>query len=111
MKDASEYAISQESLVSQKEIVMLSVVNEVKVTSGKHVGAMYTPLHPTAGVHLFFLFLLQNIDCGYVPTIYVLSTDKKNIIFFPMEFSIFAFEKNLCVLHGHIFIMNVIATF
>ena len=40
-------------------------------------------------VYLFFLFLLQNIDCGYsleplrrflrVPTIYVLSKNKKNI--------------------------------
>ena len=42
-------------------------------TSGKNVRAMYTPLNPTfiivklgfAGVYLFFLFLLQNIDCGY----------------------------------------------
>ena len=39
-----------------------------------------------AGVYLFFLFLLQNIHCGYslepprrVPTIYVLSKNKKNI--------------------------------
>ena len=31
-----------------------------------------------AGVYLFFLFLLQNIDCS-VPTIYVLSKNKKNI--------------------------------
>ena len=34
-----------------------------------------------AGVNLFFLFLLSNIDCGYslerVPTIYVLSKNKK----------------------------------
>ena len=34
-----------------------------------------------AGVYLFFLFLLQNIDCGYsldsVPTIYVLSKKKE----------------------------------
>ena len=40
-------------------------------TSGKHVRAMNTPIYPTfiaklgyAGVYLFFLFLLQNIDCG-----------------------------------------------
>ena len=35
-----------------------------------------------AGVYLFFLFLLQNIDGGYsldVPTMYVLSKNKKNI--------------------------------
>ena len=53
-----------------------------------------------AGVYLFFLFLLQNIDCGYslepprrVPTIYVLSKNKKNIKKFLMKFSIFATEK------------------
>ena len=44
-----------------------------KETSGKHVREMYTPLKPHfyivklgfAGVYLFFLFLLQNIYCGY----------------------------------------------
>ena len=54
-------------------------------TTGKHVREMYTPLNLTsktgvcrgiltyfsytllryAGVYLFFLLLLQNIDCGY----------------------------------------------
>ena len=41
-------------------------------SSGKHVREMYTPLYLTfivklgyAGIYLFFLFLLQNIDCGY----------------------------------------------
>ena len=42
-------------------------------TSGKHVREMSTPHKPHfyiaklgyAGVYLFFLFLLQNIDCGY----------------------------------------------
>ena len=41
-------------------------------SSGKHVRAKNTPLNPTsivklgyAGVYLFFLFLLHNIDCGY----------------------------------------------
>ena len=41
--------------------------------SGKHVRAMNTPLEPHfyiaklvyGGVTYFFLFLLQNIDCGY----------------------------------------------
>ena len=49
---------------------------------------MNTPLNPTfvklgfVGVYLFFLFLLQNIDCGYSlepPRFYVLSKNKKNI--------------------------------
>ena len=42
-------------------------------SSGKRVRVMFTPLNPTffiaklgfAGVNLFFLILLQNIDCGY----------------------------------------------
>ena len=45
--------------------------------------------------------LLQNIDCGYslepprqgVPTIYVLSKNKKNIKIFLMKFSIFTAQK------------------
>ena len=45
----------------------------VYFASGTHVRVMYTPLNSTfyiaklgyAGVYLFFLFLLQNIDSGY----------------------------------------------
>ena len=37
-----------------------------------------------AGVYIFFLFLLQNIDCGY-STIYVLSKNKKNIRIFQLK--------------------------
>ena len=44
-------------------------------SSGKQLCAIYTPRNPTfiqqnlgyAGAHLFILFLLQNIDCGYSP--------------------------------------------
>ena len=49
-----------------------------------------------AGAFLFFLFLIQNIACGYslrVPTIYVLSKRIKNVNIFPSEFSMFASEK------------------
>ena len=43
--------------------------------SGKHVHEKYTPLNPTfiqknwglqGYIILFFLFFLQNIDCGYL---------------------------------------------
>ena len=57
-----------------------------------------------AGVYLFFLFLLQNIDCGYsirVPTIYVLSKNKKNIQIFNFQSS-----KIHCILHGQVFVMS-----
>ena len=62
-----------------------------------------------AGVYLFFLFLLQNIDCGYllelVPTIYVLNKNKKNIKIFLLKiFNFLSFVK-ICILHGHVFVM------
>ena len=41
-----------------------------------------------AGVYLFFLFLLQNIDCGYS-----LEPPRLNDL------------KNLCILHGKVFVM------
>ena len=63
-------------------------------------------------VYLFFLLLFQNIDCGYslepprhVPTINVLSKPIKINQIFPMKFSIINAEKNLCTLHGHVFVM------
>ena len=36
--------------------------------------------------------LIQNIHCGY-----------KNFL---VKFSIFTAEKNLCILHGHVFVMH-----
>ena len=43
------------------------------ISSGKHVRKKHTPLKPQfytvklgfAGLYLVFLFLVQNIDCGY----------------------------------------------
>ena len=70
-----------------------------------------------AGVYLFFLFLLQNIDCGYslepprrggsneYPQSMFWSKNKKNIKTFLMKFSFFATEKNLYILHGQVFVM------
>ena len=67
--------------------------------------APHTPLlYSKAGVYIFLLFLLQNIDCGYsarrfkrVPIIYVLSKTKKNIKLFPMKFSNFNAETILSI--------------
>ena len=91
------------------------------ISSEKHVRAVYTPLNPTlyrklgyAGVNLFFLFLLQNIDCGYslepplrgVSTIFVLSKNKKNFKKNSNEILDFLpSKKNFCILHGHVFVM------
>ena len=66
---------------------------------------------------LIFLFLLQNIDCGYTlepprrggsnmyPQSYVLSKNKKNIKKFLQKIFNFCNLKNLCILHGHVFLM------
>ena len=70
-----------------------------------------------AGVYLFFLFLLQNIDCGYslepprrggsneYPQSMFCSKNKKNIKFFQLNFFIFYNFKYLFILHGHVFVM------
>ena len=69
------------------------------------------------GVYLFFLFLLQNIDCGYslepprrggsnvYPQSMFWSKNKKNIQKFLLKLFIFYNLKNLCILHGHVFVM------
>ena len=43
-----------------------------------------------------------------VPTIYVLSKNKKNINFFLQKNFIFYNFKNLCILHRHVFVMNLV---
>ena len=61
------------------------------------------------GVYLIFLFLIQNIHCGYslephrrdIPTMYVLNKNIKKIDVFPMKFSIFTTIK-IPLLHGKI---------
>ena len=66
----------------------------------------YTVKQGLQGYTLFFFFLLKNIDCGYsldpeylqsmfcwVPAIYVLSRNMKNIrVFFIWNFSVFGGE-------------------
>ena len=71
-----------------------------------------------AGVHLFFLFLLQNIDCGYslepprrggsyeYPQSMFRSKNKKNIQNFQLKIFQFLKLKNLCLLHGKVFVMS-----
>ena len=44
------------------------------------------------GTLSFLIFFYQNIDCGYLKA-----------SFFPITFSIFTAEKNLCILHGRVF--------
>ena len=67
---------------------------------------------------IFFLIFAQNIDCGYTlepprrggsneyPQSIFLSKDIENIKFFLVKFSIFTAEKNLCILHGQVFVME-----
>ena len=62
-----------------------------------------------AGVYLFFLIFapkhrLWVLDC--VPTIYVLSKNKKNVKQFLLKIFIFCNLKNHCSLHGQVFVMT-----
>ena len=51
--------------------------------------------------------LVRTAAARRLPTIYVLSINKKNIKMFPMKFLFFAFEtKNICILHGQVFVMQ-----
>ena len=69
-----------------------------------------------AGVYLFFLFLLQNIDCGYSlepprrggSNVYpqsVLSKNKKNVKKNSNEIVDFHNQKIFCIVHGRVFVM------
>ena len=65
------------------------------------------------GEYIIFLFLLQNIHCGYsleppqltCTQIYVLSKNKKNITFFQLKITIFTAVKYCSILHGHVCVM------
>ena len=76
----------------------------LKITSGKHVHVIFTPQTPLyiaklryAWVYIFFLFLIQNTDCGYsleppryvYPPTHVLNNYVKNIKYFSYEIFIF----------------------
>ena len=74
--------------------------------SRKHVCVMFTALNPTfiqktgvcRGIYLFFLVVLQNIDCGYsLESLYVLSKNKKNIKNILLKMFLFYHLKNLCI--------------
>ena len=45
-------------------------------------------------------------DCTPVPTIYVLSKNKKNITFFYQKNTIFTAVKNCRILHRHVCVMT-----
>ena len=64
---------------------------------------LYSKTGVCRGKPIFLIFAPKHRLC--VPTIYVLSKNKKNIFKNPMKFSIFTGEKNLCILHGQVFIM------
>ena len=61
-----------------------------------------------AGVYLFFLFFAQNIDgSNMYPQPTVLSKYKKKYTTFSTENFQFLKFKNLCLLHGQVFVTNL----
>ena len=88
---------------------------QVRVTNTPYTPLLYSITGVYRGVHFLFIFffLLQNIDFGYslepphslrrfshVPTIYVLSKNKKNIKNFHLKIIIFTAVKycHVCVM-------------
>ena len=64
----------------------------------------YSKTGVCGGIPIFLIFALKHRL--YVPTIYVLSKNKKKITFFPLKFSFFTDEKNLHILNGLVFVIN-----
>ena len=64
-----------------------------------------------AGVYLIFLFLIQNIPCGYSVLTCThnvcLSENIKNFIFCLVKFQ-YSPLKKISVLHGHVFVMGLL---
>ena len=86
-----------------------------RLSSGKHVHVMYTTLHPNfiklnwglQGYTIFLIFALKHIlwvlvRIASLPTIYVLSKNKKNVTFFHLKITIFTAVKYCSILHGHV---------
>ena len=82
-----------------------------------HTPFLYSKTGGYRGIPIFLIFVpkhrlwvLVRIPSARrflcVPTINILSKHVKTIINFPLKFSIFNAEKILCVLHGHVFVMN-----
>ena len=95
----------------------------VKLSSGKHVHVAVHHIKPHiyiyivklgyTRVYLFFLFLLQNIFLlrfKQVPTIYVLSKNKK-ISFFFFNIIFFNFYNFRILYIGHVFVMTTLPSF
>ena len=114
-------------------ISLKCLYNKVTGTIRKTCPCNVYPLEPHfyiaklgyGGVYLFFLFLLQNIDCGYsleppqlepprrggsnmYPQSMFWAKIRKISKFISWKFSIFKAKKNLCLLHGHVFVMQCI---
>ena len=73
---------------------------------------MYTPLNPAFCIYLLYLFssFFAPKHRLWVLTIYVLSKNKKNIKIFQLKIFNFQSSKNLCLLNGQVFVMQIITT-
>ena len=95
-------------------------VADLRYTLGKHVREIPTVV--CRGIPIFHFFcpkhrvwVLVRTDSERrfqrVPTIYVLRKNKKNIKYFLPTILSFYDLKNLCILHGHVFIMVMLKVY
>ena len=116
------YVISQSSIIFPESMRSLTQLYTIRKTCPRHVYPLehlfYIVKVGFTGVYLFFLFLLQNIDCGYSlepprrggSNVYPQSMFRAKIRKISKKISTENFQflqlKNLCILHGRVFIMK-----
>ena len=85
-----------------------------------YIPLLYSKTGVCRGIHIFLIFALKHRlwvlvrttsarRFYRVPTIYVLSKNKKNIKIFLLKIFNFYSSKNLCLLHGQVFLMKLYA--
>ena len=78
----------------------------------RHTPLLYSGVH--RGIPIFLIFDQKHRLWIFlrVPTFYVSSKNMKKVSFFLFSLKIFSFfnSKNLCILHGHVFLMICLLT-
>ena len=85
------------------DIMITSPCNKYPLT---HPPLLYSKSEVYRGIHYFLIFALKHRLWVLVPTINVLSKNKKKIIIFHLKIKFFTAVKNYSILHGRVFVMD-----
>ena len=105
------------------QLTNLHVLNHIMITCPSDLDPLTTHFYKEklgfTGVYIIFSSLLQNIfalkhrlwvlvrTASLIPTIFVLSKNKENVIFFHLKLLIFRAFPKRCKLHANDFVMTV----